>query len=65
MNEAINGFYDDNGNKLNPDLYPKPTLCLSCRKDEDKSEEMLCILNRIDQRSSKEFLCGAYDNKYK
>ncbi|MBN2518928.1 MAG: hypothetical protein JXB17_00350 [Bacteroidales bacterium] len=24
MDEKINGLYDDNGNKINPDLLPSP-----------------------------------------
>ena len=33
MTEEINGIYDDDGNKINPDLIPKPSLCIFCRKD--------------------------------
>jgi len=39
------GFFDDDGNVLNPDVVPKPSLCLSCAKDEDRGEEMLYIPN--------------------
>ncbi len=50
------GFYSDDGEKLNPNLYPKPQLCLSCKKnDEGGEEEMLCTLTRLDQRNSKNF----------
>lgn len=60
--ETINGFYDDDGNKLNPDLYPKPHLCLSCKKnDEGGMEDILCTLTRLDQVSKKEFVCYAYE----
>jgi hypothetical protein len=57
------GFYSDDGEKLNPDLYPKPQLCLSCKKnDEGGEEEILCTLNRLDQRNSKEeFKCYVYE----
>ena len=30
--ENINGFYDDNGNKINTFLVKKPGLCLLCKK---------------------------------
>ena len=60
--ETINGFYDDDGNKLNPDLYPKPHLCLSCKKnDEGGMEDILCTLTRLDQVNKKEFVCYAYE----
>ena len=57
-------IFDDHGNEINPNLYPKPALCLSCLKDEMKYEEVLCNLNRYDQRNSKDFKCFAYENKY-
>lgn len=60
--EEINGLYDDNGNKINPDLLVrKPGLCLLCKKDEvgDKIENMLCVLNRFDQQGKDDFECGA------
>jgi hypothetical protein len=62
MGKEINGFYDDNGNKVNPDLLPKPQLCLSCKSNvaEDWEENLLCQMNRYDQRNDKEFKCFAY-----
>lgn len=61
----MQGFFDDEGNELNPDLYPKPQLCLSCKKDEDSNEAVLCALNRLDQVGESDFKCFAYENKYK
>jgi hypothetical protein len=58
------GYFDDDGNNLNPDLYPKPQLCLSCKKNDDESEEILCNLNRLDQVGEPEFICFAYQNKF-
>jgi len=60
MNE-INGYFDDDGNQLNPDLIPKPGLCLTCKKDTDPNEEILCNLNRLDQRHQDKFVCYAYE----
>jgi hypothetical protein len=54
-------YYDDDGNELNPDLIPKPQLCLSCRKNNDPGEEVLCNLNRLDQQGEPEFKCFAYE----
>ena len=60
-------YFDDNGKGINPDLYPKPQLCLSCDKNEDVNEEIACNLLRFDQRENKEFKCFAYVsiNKFK
>lgn len=54
-------FFDDDGNELNPDLYPKPQLCHSCKKCEDEMEEIVCTLTRLGQRHDKEFKCFAYE----
>lgn len=49
MEDEISGIYDDDGNKINPDLIPKPALCMSCKKDDEPGEEDL--------------KCGAYEAK--
>ena len=54
---------DDDGNELNPDLIRKPALCVSCAKDGDPSEEIVCCLNRLDQQDEAEFKCFAYEPK--
>ena len=58
-------YFMDDGTEMNPDLYPKPQLCLSCKKEDDPNEEILCNLNRLDQLNDPEFVCYAYENKYK
>jgi len=35
MDENPMKFYDDDGTEIIPDLVPKPSLCLSCVKDDD------------------------------
>jgi len=55
-------FFDD-GTEYNPDLNPKPGLCLTCKKDEDQKEEILCDMNRMDQHGENEFICFAYEKK--
>lgn len=57
----VSGYFDDDGTELNPYLYPKPQLCLSCKKNDDPNEEILCNLNRLDQRDETEFKCFAYE----
>jgi hypothetical protein len=64
MSDEIDGFYNDDGTKINPELLPKPGLCIICKKDDASGkEEMLCILNRIDQKDEKTFKCDAYESK--
>ena len=58
MNDNHPKYYDDNGTEFNPDLIPKPSLCIICKKDGDPDEEKLCNLSRADQHD-KEFRCGA------
>ena len=59
----IAGFFDDDGYEINTDLIKKPSLCLTCAKDDDPNEEMLCNMNRYDQKDDKEFICFAYKKK--
>ena len=64
MNEDTPKFYDDDGTEVNPDLIPKPSLCITCKKDESSGKEnILCDLNRADQKGEDEFICGAYEPK--
>ncbi len=59
----INGFYNDDGTKINPESVPVPGLCIICRKyqTDDWEENMLCTLNRNDQRDEPDFKCGAFE----
>ncbi len=63
--DDVGRYFDDDGNELNPDLIPKPALCISCAKDNngDPEEEILCNLNRLDQQDEDEFRCFAYEPK--
>jgi hypothetical protein len=62
--DEYSGYFDDDGNKLNPDLIAKPGLCLLCANDENPHEKVLCTLNRLDQADEDgEFICGAYQPK--
>ena len=59
--DTVSGYYDDNGNKLNPDLITKPGLCLLCANDENPQELVMCNLNRLDQADEQdEFRCEAF-----
>ncbi|MBL7214599.1 MAG: hypothetical protein ISS71_02850 [Phycisphaerae bacterium] len=63
MEENYPRFYDDDGTEVNPGLIAKPALCVSCKKDGLRNEEILCDLNRMDQQDSDEFICEAYEPK--
>jgi len=65
MDNEIDGYYDDDGNKLDPNLVSKPGLCLSCINDDDPEQEILCTLTRLDQQDDYEFQCFAYLAKCK
>ncbi len=57
-------YYDDDGTEQNPDLIPKPSLCVSCARDGlPGEEEILCNLNRLDQRDDDDFKCYSYEPK--
>ncbi len=63
--DEVSGYYNDDGEKLNPNLISKPDLCTTCRKDEEGGgEEVLCNLTRLDQAGEKEFTCYAYESKF-
>lgn len=64
MNDNNSGYYTDDGEKLDPNLIPKPSLCTTCKKDDDPREEILCNLNRLDQKNEEEFKCYSYESKY-
>jgi hypothetical protein len=61
--KEINGFYDDDGNKIDPESLPVPGLCVICKKHQidDWEENMLCTLNRLDQRNEENFKCGVFE----
>ncbi len=56
----IHGFFDDDGYEMNMNLIKKPTLCLTCRLDNDPNEEPLCNMTRFDQQEELDFVCFAY-----
>jgi hypothetical protein len=61
--EELNGLYNDDGTKINPDSVPMPPLCVICKHhiSGDAEENMLCLLNRNDQRDDTRFKCGMYE----
>jgi len=62
IDQDIPKYFDDDGIESNPDLLPKPDLCITCKKNEGfGKEEILCSLTRADQQGDKEFICKAYE----
>ncbi|RLD69110.1 MAG: hypothetical protein DRI95_01100 [Bacteroidetes bacterium] len=59
----IHGFFDDDGYEINTDLIKKPPLCVTCIKDDDPNEELLCNMTRYDQKDELEFKCFAYKKR--
>jgi hypothetical protein len=55
-------FFDDDGTEINAELISKPSLCLSCKKDNDPREQAACNLNRMDQKVEDDFICEAYES---
>ena len=55
-------YFSDDGFEINPDLVPKPDLCITCKKDGlPGRKEVLCNLTRADQQGEYEFVCEAYE----
>jgi hypothetical protein len=63
IHEEINGFYDDEGNKIDPDTVPIPSLCVICKSHQadDWEENLICLMNRFDQKDDSDFECGEFD----
>lgn len=63
--EIYNGFYNDDGEKIDPESVPIPSLCLICKSYDtgDWEEDLLCLMNRFDQKDDEEFRCGAFEQR--
>ncbi len=57
-------YYDDNDNKVDPDIIPKPDLCVTCEKDSIPGmQQIVCNITRVGQYGNREFICDAYEPK--
>lgn len=63
FSEEINGFYNDDGTKIDPETVPVPGLCVICKSHQadDWEENLLCLMNRHDQRNEDDFKCEAFE----
>jgi hypothetical protein len=61
--EEINGFFNDDGTKIDPESVPVPGLCIICKKHHaaNRHENMLCLMNRNDQKDDGDFKCDAFE----
>jgi hypothetical protein len=59
----IHGFFDDDGYEINTELIKKPSLCVTCIKDDDPNEEFLCQMNRNDQKDENDFKYFAFKKR--
>lgn len=60
----INGFYNDDGTKVDIENIAVPAMCMSCKSfyTEAAEENLLCMMNRYDQRNNADFSCGEFEN---
>ena len=63
MGEEKHGFFNNDGTPMNPNLASKPSLCVSCKYDDDPKQYALCALNRMDQQKDEDFICNNYEKK--
>lgn len=54
-------YYHDDGTEFFPNLLPKPEQCMSCTKNYDPSEEVLCNLTRMGQFDEGGFKCYSHN----
>ena len=57
-------YYDDDGNELDPSMFPMPKMCLMCDKKDDPHEEIPCTINRLGQKDDPIFKCYAFVSLY-
>jgi hypothetical protein len=59
------GYFSDDGTEIDQTTVPTPSLCLSCLKNNDATEEVICMITRMDQmkdvKNGERFLCFSYD----
>jgi hypothetical protein len=59
------GYYSDDGTEIDPATVPIPSVCTTCLKMNDATEEVPCMITRMDQmqdvKNGEMFLCFAYE----
>ena len=54
-------YFHDDGTEFNPDLMPKPSRCITCKKNDNSRYEIVCNLTRADQDEDI-FMCFDYES---
>lgn len=52
--------FNDDGTEFNPDLVPKRSQCVTCKKNDNAKHEIPCSLTRADQNEDI-FICFDYE----
>ena len=61
MMEEMEGYFNDDGTPFNPNLISTPSLCATCKKNDNPKYEIPCNLTRADQDEDI-FICFAYES---
>ena len=56
-------YYNDDGTEIDELSIEKLALCMTCKYDDDSSQEIECQLNRADQQGDDGFKCYGYVKK--
>lgn len=54
-------YFDDDGNIIDPNSYPTPKMCLSCKNFILKSQKIMCTLMKVGLEEGENFECGTFD----
>lgn len=54
-------YFRDDDTEFNPNLIPNPSLCATCKKNDNPKYEIPCNLTRADQDEGI-FMCFAYES---
>ena len=54
-------YFHDDGTEFNLDLMPKPSRCITCKKNDNSRYEIVCNLTRADQDEDI-FMCFDYES---
>ena len=57
----MSGYFNDDGTPFNPNLIRPPSLCATCKKNNNPRYEIPCNLTREDQYEDI-FMCFAYES---
>ena len=53
-------YWNDDGTEINPNDFPLPTLCMSCKRRHHEFDQILCNLYRIGHDHDTKFDCDRH-----